>query len=156
MTKAGPATLVLSGTNTYTGGATISAGTLQLGNGGTSGSVVGNIVDDGVLAISRSDLITLQGVISGTGSLMQLGPGTLVLAEGNTYTGYRHHNRRHPVDCGWGEPGCHEQSDVQRRQSAEHRQRDDLPAGDPRREWHDRQVVATPTPFRAYSVVRVR
>src|SRR5258708_7164694 len=34
---------VLAGENTYTGGTTISAGTLQLGNGGTAGSIVGNV-----------------------------------------------------------------------------------------------------------------
>ena len=85
--QAGTGTTILTADNTYSGGTTITTGTLQLGNGGTSGSVMGNIVDNGVLAISRSDLITLAGVISGTGSLTQLGPGTLVLAGGNTYTG---------------------------------------------------------------------
>src|SRR4029077_2833741 len=87
LTSTGTGTLILTANNTYTGGTTIAAGILQLGNGGASGSVVGNIVDNGVLAISRSDLITLAGVISGTGSLTPLGPGTLVLAGENTYTG---------------------------------------------------------------------
>src|SRR4029077_19123148 len=87
LTSTGTGKLILTANNPYSGGTTIAAGILQLGNGGASGSVVGNIVDDGVLAISRSDLITLAGVISGTGSLTQLGPGTLVLAGGNTYKG---------------------------------------------------------------------
>ena len=38
-------TIVLTADNSYTGGTTISAGTLQLGNGGTTGSIVGNVVE---------------------------------------------------------------------------------------------------------------
>ena len=38
-------TLILSGDSTYTGGTTIAAGTLQLGNGGTSGSITGDVVN---------------------------------------------------------------------------------------------------------------
>jgi len=64
-------TEILTGTNTYTGGTTISAGTLQIGNGGTSGSVAGNITNNGALAFNRSDSVTYAGVISGTGSLTQ-------------------------------------------------------------------------------------
>ena len=38
LTKVGTGTFTLTGANTYTGGTTISAGTLQIGNGGTTGS----------------------------------------------------------------------------------------------------------------------
>ena len=38
--------LTLTGDSTYTGATTIGAGTLSLGNGGTTGSVAGNIVDN--------------------------------------------------------------------------------------------------------------
>jgi autotransporter-associated beta strand protein len=85
--QAGAGTLVLTGDNTYSGGTTISAGTLQLGNGGTTGSVIGNITDNAALAVNRGDTFTLDGVISGTGSLTQAGPGTLVLTGNNTYSG---------------------------------------------------------------------
>ncbi|MET3654908.1 beta strand repeat-containing protein, partial [Dyella japonica] len=40
-------TLVLTGANSYTGGTTIAAGTLQLGNGGSTGSLVGEVIDNG-------------------------------------------------------------------------------------------------------------
>ncbi|WP_163334167.1 autotransporter-associated beta strand repeat-containing protein, partial [Klebsiella aerogenes] len=42
LTKAGPGTLILTANNTYTGGTTISAGTLQLGSGGNTGSIIGD------------------------------------------------------------------------------------------------------------------
>ena len=85
--KLGSGTLILTGNNTYSGGTTISAGTLQLGNGGTTGSVTGNVIDDGILAFDRSDSVTFGGVISGTGSVVKLGTGTLTLTGTNTYTG---------------------------------------------------------------------
>ena len=80
-------TTILTGTNTYTGGTTISDGTLQLGDGGTSGSILGNVIDDGVLAINRSDTYTFAGNMSGPGALQQLGTGTTILTGTNTYTG---------------------------------------------------------------------
>ncbi len=79
--------VILAAANTYTGGTTIASGTLQLGSGGTTGSIVGNVTDNGVLAFDRSDVSTFSGVVSGTGSLSQIGSGTTVLTAANTYTG---------------------------------------------------------------------
>ena len=86
--KSGTGVLTLTGTNTYTGGTTISAGTLQLGNGGTTGSITGNVIDNGVLAFNRSDSVTFNGVISGQGTLVKQGGGTLTLTGMSTeFTG---------------------------------------------------------------------
>ncbi len=81
--------LILTGDSTYTGSTTITAGTLQLGNGGTSGSIAGTsgIADNAVLAVDRSDVFSIGTVISGAGTLKQLGTGTLDLTAANTYTG---------------------------------------------------------------------
>ena len=69
LTKAGAGALTLTGNNAYAGGTTISAGTLQLGNGGTTGSIIGDVpTNSGVLAFNRSDANTFAGAISGTGS----------------------------------------------------------------------------------------
>jgi autotransporter-associated beta strand protein len=87
LTLAGGGALVLTGTNTYSGGTTINAGTLQLGNGGTSGSIVGNVVDNGVFQVNRSDVFSFGGVISGTGSFRQIGTGTTILTGINSYSG---------------------------------------------------------------------
>jgi outer membrane autotransporter protein len=83
----GPGTTVLSAANTYTGGTTITAGTLQIGNGGTSGSIQGNVTDNGTLAFNRADALSFGGIVSGTGIVSQLGAGTTTLAGVNAYSG---------------------------------------------------------------------
>ncbi|AMM16840.1 hypothetical protein AX768_22585 [Burkholderia sp. PAMC 28687] len=87
VTQAGAGTTTLTSSNTYTGGTTIAAGTLQLGDGGTSGSIVGDVNDNGTLVFNRSDATTFSGAVSGTGSLAQAGTGTTTLTANNTYTG---------------------------------------------------------------------
>jgi autotransporter-associated beta strand protein len=80
--------LILTGANTYTGGTTVNAGTvLQLGAGGVSGSVVGNIADNGALLFDHSNTVTFGGVISGSGLLGQIGSGATILNGVNTVTG---------------------------------------------------------------------
>jgi autotransporter-associated beta strand protein len=87
LAKYGTSTATLACTCIYTGGTTISGGSLQIGNGGTSGSVAGNITDNANLAFNRTDSITFSGNISGTGSLTQLGTGTVAITGSCTYTG---------------------------------------------------------------------
>jgi autotransporter-associated beta strand protein len=60
---------------------------LTLGNGGTSGSITGNVVDNGTFAINRSDTYTFAGTITGSGSFAQTGTGKTVLMGATSYTG---------------------------------------------------------------------
>ena len=83
----GSGLVVLTNDNTYSGGTTLSAGTLQLGNGGTTGSVAGNVIDNATLAFNHSDSPTVAGTISGSGGLQQIGSGLTTLTASNTYTG---------------------------------------------------------------------
>ena len=82
LVKTGNSALVLTGDNTFTGGITISGGTLQIGDGGTTGSITGDVTDNGTLAFIRNDNVTFDGTISGSGTLVQSGAGTLTLTSG--------------------------------------------------------------------------
>ena len=86
MTGAG--TLILEGTNNYSGPTVVSSGTLQVGTGGTTGTLgSGPVTTNGILAFNRSNAVTISGAIDGAGSLQQNGGGTLTLAGSNTYAG---------------------------------------------------------------------
>ncbi|NNC23517.1 autotransporter domain-containing protein [Salinisphaera sp. USBA-960] len=87
ITQLGAGTTVLTGNNDYQGGTTIANGTLQLGDGGTSGSIVGNVKNNGTLAFNRSDDVNFAGAITGTGNIAQIGDGTTVLTGKNDYQG---------------------------------------------------------------------
>ncbi len=87
LTKTGEGTAIFTADNTYTGGTALIAGTLELGNGGTTGYIVGDVVNNARLAFNRSDTVLFEGTISGTGSVEQRGTGTTRLAATNNYTG---------------------------------------------------------------------
>jgi len=92
----GGGTIILANNNTYKGGTTISNAndTLQIGNGGSSGSLysAGGVVDNGTLIFNGTGILTLEGgnaIISGPGNVIVSGTGGLFQAEGlNTYTGW--------------------------------------------------------------------
>jgi autotransporter-associated beta strand protein len=88
--KSGPGTLVLNNLLSVNGSVTVSGGVLQAGNGGTTGAIglsATNIVDNGVLVFDRSNLSNYSRVISGTGSVVQAGTGTVSLIAADTYSG---------------------------------------------------------------------
>ncbi|HET7624699.1 MAG TPA: autotransporter-associated beta strand repeat-containing protein, partial [Verrucomicrobiae bacterium] len=87
----GSGTIILTKNNSYSGGTTISAGTLQLGNGGSTGSLNANgqITNNSLLIFNTTGSFNYGGAISGTGNVIVRGNGNLIKAIGaNTYTGW--------------------------------------------------------------------
>jgi fibronectin-binding autotransporter adhesin len=88
VTQSGDGTTILTGNNTYAGGTSITGGTLQLGDGGNTGSITGNVANDGALAFKRANVLSFDGVISGGGELDQIGQGTTILTkDSSAFTG---------------------------------------------------------------------
>jgi autotransporter-associated beta strand protein len=90
--KTGNGVLTLAAANTYTGGTTISAGTLQLGDGTTAAhdgslNAGGGITNNAALVFNIVGSQTYSGAISGTGTVAKLGAGTQVLSGSNSYSG---------------------------------------------------------------------
>ena len=80
----GKGTLSVVFNNSYSGGTTITGATLQIAD---FGSIQGNVVDNGVFDIQRSDNFVFGGAISGTGSFAMTGTGTTELSGVNSFTG---------------------------------------------------------------------
>jgi fibronectin-binding autotransporter adhesin len=88
LTKVGNNTITLTNDSNASTTTTISGGTLQIGNGSTTGVLgSGAVTNNGTLIFNRSNDLTVSNVISGTGSLQKLGSGVLTLSGTNSYTG---------------------------------------------------------------------
>lgn len=109
LTKAGPGTLVLSGTNAYTGGTTIQQGILSVAADNNLGNSTGALTFNGgtllttasfatnrsatlnegggTIETSAGTELTFQSAIGGGGGLTKIGAGTLILNGNNSYTG---------------------------------------------------------------------
>jgi autotransporter-associated beta strand repeat len=82
LTKQGTGRVIVRGALDHTGSTTINAGEMVV-----SGSIVGNIDNNDTLSFSSSDPMTYGGVITGTGSVVQRGSGSLTLTGTSTYAG---------------------------------------------------------------------
>ncbi|MDT8392064.1 MAG: autotransporter-associated beta strand repeat-containing protein [Lentisphaeria bacterium] len=87
----GPGTLVLTGANSYSGGTYITGGTLQVGDGtttGTLGDSSGAVINNATLAFNVSDNPSIGNAISGSGAVnVNANAGTLTLSGSNNISG---------------------------------------------------------------------
>ncbi|WP_147157066.1 autotransporter outer membrane beta-barrel domain-containing protein, partial [Reyranella soli] len=79
----GTGTVILSGSNSYSGGTMVTGGTLQ----GTTSSLQGTIVNNATLAFNQTGSGAYAGSISGTGAVSIGGGGTVIYTSTNTYSG---------------------------------------------------------------------
>ena len=88
----GTGTVILANNNSYSGGTTINAGTLQVGNGGGTGSLNPNIaiINNTLLVFNTGGSFIYQsgGLISGPGNVIVQGGGFIKAIGANTYTGW--------------------------------------------------------------------
>jgi outer membrane autotransporter protein len=86
-------TVITGNGDGFTGTTNITGGVLQLGDGGTSGSLAGAIstgtdaAHAGTLAFNRADDVSVSNLVSGAGAVRQMGTGTTTLVQDNNYAG---------------------------------------------------------------------
>ncbi|EJF3840534.1 fibronectin-binding autotransporter adhesin ShdA [Salmonella enterica] len=80
--KSGSDELIVTGDNTYSGGTTISGGTLTADHADSLGT--GAVANSGVLQVGEGEL---ENTLSDSGSLVKTGTGELTLSGDNTYSG---------------------------------------------------------------------
>ncbi|ECE4458450.1 fibronectin-binding autotransporter adhesin ShdA [Salmonella enterica] len=80
--KTGNDELIVTGDNTYSGGTTITGGTLTADHADSLGT--GAIVNSGVLQVGEGEL---ENTLSGSGALVKTGTGELTLSGDNSYSG---------------------------------------------------------------------
>ncbi|EDC2774643.1 fibronectin-binding autotransporter adhesin ShdA [Salmonella enterica subsp. enterica serovar Enteritidis] len=80
--KSGSDELIVTGDNTYSGGTTISGGTLTADHADLLGT--GAVANSGVLQVGEGEL---ENTLSGSGSLVKTGTGELTLSGDNSYSG---------------------------------------------------------------------
>jgi autotransporter-associated beta strand protein len=88
VTQQGPGLMTLAGINAYTGATNVSGGTLQIGNGDSATLASTSVVlsNSAALAFDHSTIANYSGAISGVGSVIKAGSGTLTLSGANNYT----------------------------------------------------------------------
>ena len=80
--------VILTGDNSYSGTTTISAGILEIGDGGTSGSLgTGQVDDNFALEFNLSTPTAIANVITGTGAVSFFGPNSYSLSGASSFSG---------------------------------------------------------------------
>lgn len=90
LAKVGSGTFTVTGNNSYSGTTTISGGTLQIGDNGTTGNIgtgVVNIGEDAILKTNRTNGFTISSDLTGDGKLIKTGAELLNLTGTNSFSG---------------------------------------------------------------------
>lgn len=87
LAREGAGTTILTGAVTQPKGILVRAGTLQVGTGGSVGSIAGPLEIAGSLVVDRSGTLTHSDTLRGSGTLLKRGAGTFVLAGPNLFKG---------------------------------------------------------------------
>jgi fibronectin-binding autotransporter adhesin len=88
LTKIGIGQLTLTGSQAFTGEVSVSEGTLRFGNGTSlNGTVAANMTNNAAVSFANPLPQTYSGTISGDGSVLKAGSGTLIFTKSQLYTG---------------------------------------------------------------------